>query len=163
MHLVDPWANLSRWREHPVEVMTFSFGLLVLALVLPTVPCGPVILVTSALGIILGARIPLGVYLRIMVIPLTFLIFGSVALIFSVTTEGGWAVTVTDEGLRTAGIVVRRAVRASAAGEHQRRHKQDGDATPHSAPAPSSSSILGFGGAPARIWKNRSVRAQLNA
>ncbi len=115
MHLVDPWANLSRWREHPVEVMTFSFGLLVLALVLPTVPCAPVILVTSALGITLGARIPLRVYLQIMIIPLTFLIFGSVALIFSVTTEGGWAVRATDEGLRTAGIVFLRSLSAVSA------------------------------------------------
>ncbi len=94
----------------------FSFGLLALALALPPVPCGFVILAVSAVAIVFGAGIPSGVYLRIMTVPILFLITGSVALIFSIGVEGGhFSVAITDEGRVTAGLVLLRSLSAVSA------------------------------------------------
>lgn len=112
MHLVDPWANLSRWREHPVEVMVLSFGLLVLAFALPPVPCCGVIVAVSALAVILGARIPVGVYLRVMALPASFLLLACAPMMFRIRIEGGFAFSVTQESLTGAGLVCLRAVAA---------------------------------------------------
>lgn len=117
MHLVDPWANLSRWREHPIEVTVLSTGLILLALLLPPVPCGPVIIMVSAAAVVFGARIPAMVYFRLMALPLSFLILGSVALIFSVDIDdaGRFSVAATREGAITAGLVFLRSLAAVSA------------------------------------------------
>lgn len=113
MHLVDSSANSSRWRERPIEVMVFSVGMLLLALLLPPVPCALAIIVVSLFSIVLGAAVPLGVYLRVMVVPLAFLAAGSVALLFSVSIdEGLLCVVITPEGVQTAGTVVLRSLAA---------------------------------------------------
>ncbi len=106
MQLVDTWANLSRWREHPIEVMVLSGGLLTLALLLPPVPRSFAILTVSALAAVLGAGIPAGVYLRVMLWPMSFLVAGSAALALSVNLEAGSvSVSITREGIETAGTV----------------------------------------------------------
>ena len=117
MHLVDPCANLSRWREHPIEVTAFSAGLVLLALLLPPVPCGLAIIAVSGLAVVVGAGIPAGVYVRVLLLPVSFLIAGSIALIFSVSTDdaGRLSVVITREGTTTAAIVFLRSLAAVSA------------------------------------------------
>jgi len=116
MHLVDSWANLSRWRHHPTEVTVLAGGLLLLALALPPVPCGFAILAVSAAAIVLGAGIPAGVYLRVMALPMSFLLAGSVALLFSVDVpDGRLAISLAPDGLESAGKVILRSLAAVSA------------------------------------------------
>ena len=116
MHLVDSWANLSRWREHPVEVMALSGGLILLSLVLPPMPAGAAIAAVSTCSVVFGARVPLGAYLRVLAVPMAFLVTGCIALVFSVDfVEGGLSISATPEGWRTAGRVFLRSLAAISA------------------------------------------------
>lgn len=117
MHPVDSWANVNRWRDRPVEMVFLAGGLLVLALVLPPIPCGFAILVVSGSAACLGARIPLSVYARALAVPLSFLLAGSVALLFSVGVAegGGLSVSFSREGALTALTVVVRSFSAVSA------------------------------------------------
>ena len=113
MHLVDSWANRSRWRRHPVEAIVFAAGLLVLALALPPVPCGVAVLAVSAVAVVFGVRAPVGVYLRVMVVPLSFLVAGTAALALSVdVVDGRLSVSIPPEGLQTAAAVLLRSLAA---------------------------------------------------
>ena len=117
MHLVDSWANVNRWRNRPVEMVFLAGGLLVLALVLPPIPCGLAILFVSASAACLGARIPFLVYARVLAVPLSFLVAGSAALAFSVgfPDGGGLTVSFSSEGALTALTVVVRSFSAVSA------------------------------------------------
>lgn len=116
MQLVDPWANLSRWREHPIEVMILSIGLLTLSLLLPPMPCGLVVVAVAAGAIVFGAGIPARVFLRVMFVPASFLVAGSLALIFSVGfDEGRLSVAPTPGGFATARTVLLRSLSSVSA------------------------------------------------
>ena len=117
MHLVDTWANLNRWREHAVEMTVFAGGLMVLALALPPMPCGLVIIAISMACAVSGAKIPAGVYLRVLAVPLAFLVTGSVAILVSVgaDSQGHLRIAVTREGLVEAVTVFLRSLSAVSA------------------------------------------------
>ncbi len=114
MYLIDPWANHSRWRERPTEVLLLSAGLVLLTLLLPPLPCAVVILLLSAVAVLAGAGIPLGVYLRTMAVPMSFLVMGAatLALSVSISPQGRLCLAVTPDTLTHAGLVFLRSMAA---------------------------------------------------
>jgi cobalt/nickel transport system permease protein len=84
MHLVDCYAYTNRWqRRHPAEKAAFAGGLLALSLILP-VTGSLLILLTVSAATLAGARVPAGIYLRTLAIPVAFIAVGSLSLLLSV-------------------------------------------------------------------------------
>lgn len=82
--MLDSYAYSNRWRRvHPVEKGLLALLCLVATLVArsPVVPLA-IFAVMSGL-IVFGARIPAVAYLRLLVIPVGFLIFGAISLMVS--------------------------------------------------------------------------------
>lgn len=81
---IDRLAHASRWRLFPVaEKAVLSFGLLALALTLPPVP-GGVLVLAAAVAAALAAGTPIRCWARIMAAPFGFVLLGSAALLVSV-------------------------------------------------------------------------------
>jgi cobalamin biosynthesis protein CbiM/cobalt ECF transporter T component CbiQ len=96
LDLIDRAAHANRLaRVSAVEKMTFTAGLLVLALVLPPVPGDLFVVAAAAVATLAVARVPWAVYARVMTIPLIFLVIGVVPLLFSLSLGGHWLLHVT--------------------------------------------------------------------
>ena len=93
LNLIDSAAHGNRLaRVSAVEKMTFTAGLLLLALVLPPVPGDLFVIAAAVVATLAVARVPWGVYAKVMTIPLVFLLIGVVPLLFSLTLGGHWLV-----------------------------------------------------------------------
>ena len=91
LNLIDSAAHSNRLsRVSAVEKMTFTAGLLVLALVLPPVPGDLLVILAAVVATLAVARVPWGVYAKVMTIPLVFLVIGVVPLLFSLSLGGPW-------------------------------------------------------------------------
>jgi cobalamin biosynthesis protein CbiM/cobalt ECF transporter T component CbiQ len=114
LDLIDSAAHGNRLaRASAVEKMTFSAGLLLLALVLPPVPGDLFVIAVAAIATLAVARIPLGVYARVMTIPLIFLLIGVVPLLFSLSLGGRWLVHI-EAAPQGPVLALRVALRAAA-------------------------------------------------
>lgn len=113
---IETLANVNHWRGRPVEMFALSGGLLALALILPTMPFGFVIFLLSSSLIIFGARTPWKMYLRILALPVSFMIAGSAAIFFSVSFgDTGFSISLSDEGIKTASVIIVRSLAAFSA------------------------------------------------
>lgn len=91
LNLIDSAAHGNRIaRASAVEKMTFTAGLLLLALVLPPVPGDLFVIAAAVVATLAVARIPWRVYAKVMTVPLVFLLIGVVPLLFSLTLGGPW-------------------------------------------------------------------------
>jgi len=82
------WGN--RWLTVPTgRKALLCCGLLACALVLPPWPAYPLIVLTSLVCTLGLARVPLKRYLRIVSIPLSFIVIGAIPLAFSLSLDGG--------------------------------------------------------------------------
>ena len=117
MRLIDTWANINNWRHHPIEVIYLSMGLLLLAMILPPMPGAALVLLTVTLCALFGARIPPFIFFRVLLLPLTFLLVGSLALVFSVSFDQstGLEIAFSDQGMQTAKTVILRSISAVSA------------------------------------------------
>lgn len=116
MHLIDRLAHTNRWSDrHPADKLLLGGGLLVLSVGLPPVPGSILVLITAVTATLAGARVPVGDYLRVLMLPAAFMISGAVVLAMSVRLDGGGpAVSFSSGGAMTALTVSLRAVAAMA-------------------------------------------------
>ncbi|MEJ8278552.1 cobalt ECF transporter T component CbiQ [Pseudonocardia spirodelae] len=107
MLLIDETAHAGRWRaRHPGEKAFLALGLLVLAVVLPPWP-GALLTGGAALALLLaGARVPWRTALRLLALPLGFVLVGALPLL---VTVGGdpWLAPAPDGPARAAELVGR--------------------------------------------------------
>ena len=116
MHLIDRIAHTNRWSgRHPGDKVLLGGGLLSLSVLLPTLPGAPLILLTAIIAAVAGARIRVGEYLRVLMLPASFLISGAVILAISVRFDGGVpTIEYSSTGMATAMDVTLRALAATA-------------------------------------------------
>ncbi len=115
MHLIDCYSYPTRWQaRHPVEKAAFAGGLLALSLVLPFAGSVVILLVVSAAALA-GARVPWGIYLRALAIPMVFIAVGSLSLLLSVSIgEQGVHVGLAMDQVARASRLLGRAVAAAS-------------------------------------------------
>lgn len=117
MHTVERLAYTNRWRQrHPADKLILGGGLLVLAVVLPPWPGDALVLLAAAAAALLGARLPLADYSRLLAVPAGFLLPGVAVLAVSLEFSGaGPLLHVGEEGLAQAVSALLRAMAATAA------------------------------------------------
>ena len=116
MLAIDQFAWSNRWRDHhPGERLLLAGGLLILSLALPPLAAGPVILATSTLAAVGGAGIPIGTFLRVLVLPAGFLLTSVPMLAVSIDITDGLRISLSDSGLATAAAVSARSLAAVSA------------------------------------------------
>jgi cobalt/nickel transport system permease protein len=115
MHLIDCLAHTNRWRKrHPAEKAGLALGLLALALALPW-PGAAAAFVIATLSAVLGARIPGRVWVKVMALPLAFLLMSGALLAVGLEhTPAGLRLVCSESRLRPALIVMLRAFSAAA-------------------------------------------------
>lgn len=106
MSPVDSVSHTNRWRGKPLaEKAALAFGMLLLALVLPPLPNALVVAAIMAAAALLGARVPVGVWLGFVAAPAGFLVVGALMLLVQVDASG---IHFAPEGIGPAvGLVVR--------------------------------------------------------
>jgi cobalt/nickel transport system permease protein len=115
MHLIDCYAHSNHWRKrHPGEKAVFALGLLLLALVLPWT--GSLAAAAVAVGATLaGARIPWRIWMKVMAIPLVFLLPSALLLAVGVEPASpGFRIALAPDRLGASGRIVLRALSATA-------------------------------------------------
>ncbi|MHB9144482.1 MAG: cobalt ECF transporter T component CbiQ [Symbiobacteriia bacterium] len=115
MYLIDAHAYANRWRRrHPLEKLALSGGMLLLSLVLPPYPGAVVVFVVMALFTVLGAGIPSGFYVKLLLLPLGFALTSTAALAVSVAVGPGtaWHVAFSPAGARVAYDLLLRSLGA---------------------------------------------------
>lgn len=116
MHLIDRVAHTNRWSgRNPRDKLLLGGGLLVLSVVLPPIPGAILVLIAAVTATVAGARIPIGDYLRVLMLPAAFLVSGAAVLAISVRPDdSGPAVAFSSTGAMTALYVSLRALAATA-------------------------------------------------
>lgn len=112
LSLIDSAAHENRLAGvSALEKMVFAGGMLLLALVLPPVPGGLLIIATSVIATLAVARIPLATYAKVMAVPVVFLLIGVLPLLVSLSLGGPWLVhlSVAEGGAEQALTVALRA------------------------------------------------------
>lgn len=114
LRFVDACAHTNRWRTKSGPVALFCAGLMVCVLLAPPRAAGLLVWMVATFGAIAGARVPAGLFLRLMAVPLGFLATSALALcatvgfadgVFSIGFTADGARTALDAGLRAAGAV----------------------------------------------------------
>jgi cobalt/nickel transport system permease protein len=118
MTAIDRLAHTSRWRHRPLaEKALLALGLLVLALVLPPLPGGLLVL-AAAISAALAARIPPKAWLAAMAAPLGFVTLGAAATLVSLDgtlTSPAAAVAVLMRGTASVAALLLLAMTTPAA------------------------------------------------
>lgn len=100
--------------RHPGEKAVLALGLLLLALVLPWTGSLAALLV-AALATLAGARIPWRIWLRVMALPVLFLLPGGLLLAVGLEPSGsGFRVAFHPDRVPAAAVIVLRAFAAAA-------------------------------------------------
>lgn len=117
MNAIDVIAHTNAWSgRHPGEKALLGGGLLLLSVILPPWPAGLLIIAAVFAAATLGARIPPAALLRVLALPLAFLVSGAAVLALSLDVKGGApAFTISGEGLESAAAVSLRALAATSA------------------------------------------------
>ncbi len=117
MNAIDVIANTNGWSaRHPVEKVLLGGALLLLSLALPPWPSAALIIAAASAAVVLGARIPAATYLRVLALPLAFLLSGAAMLALSLDLDhGAPTVRITREGLEHAAGVSLGALAATSA------------------------------------------------
>lgn len=114
LNLIDSAAHSNRLsRVSAVEKMTFTAGLLLLALVLPPVPGDLFVILAAVVATLAVARVPFALYAKVMTIPLVFLVIGVVPLLFSLSLGGRWLLHI-EAAPNGPELALRVALRAAA-------------------------------------------------
>lgn len=80
--LIDRFAYLNRWRHrHPAEKAGFAMLCLLACLLSRSVMVPLLVALLMGLLVVIGARIPWRIYLRLLFLPLGFLLIGSLAIL----------------------------------------------------------------------------------
>lgn len=120
--LIDRYAYANAWRLLHPAVKGLLAGLGLVAALAAATPLVPLLVMAVMAGVtLLGARIPVAAYLRLLLAPAGFLLAGAAGL--AVSLGGGDSVSVSlpplgvslglsHEGLRQAGLVLARALGA---------------------------------------------------
>ncbi len=117
MRLIDRVAHHNRWRRrHPIEKLVLALGMLILDLVLPPYPAGPIIAAIMLAAAIGGAGVPAVAYLRLLLAPVGFVLAGAAAVMVGVAGEPGlgWHFVLLPSGRIIALKLVLRALTAIA-------------------------------------------------
>ncbi|MGF1616119.1 MAG: cobalt ECF transporter T component CbiQ [Gammaproteobacteria bacterium] len=113
MLAIDRFAWTNRWHpHHPAEKGLLAGGMLVLAIALPATTTAPIILLVMLLTTVLGAGIPASVWLRVMAVPLGFLIASLPLLVLSLDLTSGLQVVFSPQGLDIALSTLLRSLAA---------------------------------------------------
>jgi cobalt/nickel transport system permease protein len=117
MNAIDVVAHTNAWTtRHPGEKVLLGGGLLVLSLVLPPWPAALLVIVSVLAAATLGAAIPPATVLRVLALPLAFLVSGAAMLALSLDLDGaGPAVRISAGGPEAAALVSLRALAATSA------------------------------------------------
>lgn len=115
MHLIDCMAHANHWRKrHPGEKAALALGLLLLALILPW-PGSVAALAVAVVATLAGARIPWRIWIRVMAVPLLFLLPSAALLAVGVEpAPAGFRLAFHPERLEACGLIVLRALSATA-------------------------------------------------
>ena len=104
---IDRLSQAGRWRKRPVvEKSALALGLLVLALALPPWPGAALALAAAWSLALVGARIPVGDWLRLNAAPLGFVLTGAATLLLELGPDG---LRLAADGGAQAGALVLRA------------------------------------------------------
>ena len=107
MSPIDRAAQLNRWRHRSLtEKALLALGMLVLSITLPPYPAGLAIIVLMTAAALIGARVPVRVWLACAVAPLGFLLVGAVSLLVQVDRDG---VSLAPGGAMAAGHLAVRS------------------------------------------------------
>ncbi|MDK2821892.1 MAG: cobalt/nickel transport system permease protein [Clostridia bacterium] len=116
MFTIDQYAYTNRLRViHPGEKMAFALITLLIALIAPNLVI-PAIIIFLMAGITIGvARIPVRFYLKLFLVPFSFLIAGIAMIALIITTQSlavtkgitflGWTIGVTPASIQLAGKI----------------------------------------------------------
>ena len=117
MNAIDIIAHTNAWSgRHPGEKSLLGGSLLVLSVLLPPWPAAVLIIVAVFAALMLGARIPLASVLRVLALPLAFLLSGGAMLAVSLDLDAeGTAIQISGESLEAAAAVSLRALAATSA------------------------------------------------
>jgi len=117
MNAIDVIAHANAWSSrHPGEKVLLGGSLLLLSLVLPPWPAAVLVIAAVACLAVLAARVPPGAFIRVLALPLAFLLSGAAMLAVSLDLEqGAPTVRLTREGLEQAAHVSLRALAATSA------------------------------------------------
>lgn len=117
MNAIDVIAHTNAWSaRHPGEKVLLGGALLLLSLVLPPWPGAVLIVVAASAASVFGARIPAADFLRVLALPLAFLLSGAAMLAVSLNLDGGApSLQLSREGLDRAAAVSLRALAATSA------------------------------------------------
>lgn len=107
--LIDSLAHANRLRQvHPAEKFAFAIGSLLICLVLPSLGGSLACLAFMILATVLAAGVPWTAYLKLLSVPLAFIVTGVATVAVSVTTAQG--VYVRPDGLVLAGQILLRTL-----------------------------------------------------
>jgi cobalt/nickel transport system permease protein len=113
MLAIDRYAWTNRWHaHHPGERLLLAGGGLVLTTLLPPLTAGPMILAVMSLATTLGARVPVGAWLRVMAIPAGFLLTSTPFLALSLDLSDSVRLAYSPAGAMTALDVTLRSLAA---------------------------------------------------
>ncbi len=113
MLAIDRWAWTNRWHGfHPAEKGVLAGGMLLLAVTLPALTTGPLIIIVMGLITVVGAGIPAVTWLRVMALPGAFLITSIPLLMLSLDFSSGLNIELSPRGGEIALNVVLRSLAA---------------------------------------------------
>ena len=113
MRAIDHHAWTNRWRDrHPAEKLLPASGLLLLTLTLPSLTTGPLVLASTTLATVCGARVPLKALLSVLAAPAAFLLAGAPFLAVSVNFTDGLSLRFSSDGVHLALVTSVRALAA---------------------------------------------------
>lgn len=114
MRRVDLSAHQNHWQGQSGPVAVLCAGLMLCALLLPPWPGAPFVLAIAFTAAVAGARVPAGVFIRALIVPLGFLLSGAIVMGLSIRWEAGPRFGFAPSGLATAALAGARALAAAA-------------------------------------------------
>jgi len=121
MILIDRYAYCNKFiGVHPIEKFLFSIGCMILSLFLNSILVSSLVFLLVGALLVLGAGIPLKFYLKILFLPISFLVLGLLTIAIDIGNTGflcsysfgSWQIGVTEKGLATAGNLFFNAMAA---------------------------------------------------
>lgn len=110
MSPVDRAAHLNRWRHRSLtEKASLALGMMLLALVLPPGPAQPLVAMLMTAAALVGARVPVKLFLSCAAAPMGFLLVGALSLAVQIDSGG---VSLAPGGFSAAAALAARSFAA---------------------------------------------------